>query len=235
MKGQPAWDEAWLATSVIPMSMFAWRGVEAQHAISTMRLVDSLGEQDVLEGLLEQSKPALPSMKLPKHYLLSTPFRYRPEHPSRFRAAGSLGVWYGSEDLIAACAEVAYWRHRFIMDSDSLADDELLTEHTFFQARVSGAAVNLLAQPWVAANHLWTHPTDYSATQGLAALARDRGVQWICYGSVRAPGHRCAAVLHPDGLVDLVAHGTTQQTWHCRTTRKMVMFAHGGDRHEWQF
>lgn len=65
--------------------MLAWRGVEAQHVASTMRLVDDPDEQLMLEQILEVSKPPKPAMKVPKHYLLATPFRYRPQHPSRFR------------------------------------------------------------------------------------------------------------------------------------------------------
>ena len=229
-----AWDTAWFEGGVAHKVMLAWRGVEAQHVISTMRLVDSLEEQEALEQMLEHSKPALPAMKAPKHFLLSTPFRYRPQHPSRFRAAGTLGLWYGAEQLYAACAEVAYWRYRFILDSAGLRDSELLTEHTFFQAEVQGYAVDLLVSPWIAARPAWTHGSDYTATQALAEAARDNGVQWICYESVRAPGHPCAAVLDVEAL-QLVAQGTTQQTWHCKATRTAVMMVHGPDRHVWTF
>jgi len=228
------WTPAWFEKSVAGASMLAWRGVEAQHIVSTMRLVDTADEQDVLEALLERSKPPLPPMKAPKHYLLSTPFRYWPSHPSRFRPAGMLGLWYGAEELYAACAEVAYWRNRFILDSTGLLKTELLTEHTFFQAKVEGTAIDLTSPPWNAAKPAWTHGSDYSATHAVAEAARDRGVQWICYESVRAPGHRCAAVLDVESL-EMVANGTTQQTWHCKATRESVMMVHETDRHVWAF
>jgi len=228
------WDRAWFERGIAPKEMHAWRGVEAQHVVSTMRLVDTTDEQAVLEQLLEGSKPAPPSMKARKHFLLYTPFRYRPQHPSRFRAAGTLGLWYGAEDLYAACAEVAYWRHRFILDSAGLASAELLTEHTFFQATVSGAAIDLTAAPWVAARAVWTHASDYTGTQALADAARERQVQWICYESVRAPEHHCAAVLDVEAL-EMVDQGTTQQTWHCKASRHAVMMAHGTDRFDWSF
>lgn len=231
-KGQ--WNSTWFDAGIAGMSMLAWRGVEAQHIVSTMRLVDTADEQGVLETLLERSKPPLPPMKAPKHYLLSTPFRYRPPHPSRFRPAGTLGLWYGAEELYAACAEVAYWRHRFILDSTALLKTELLTEHTFFQAKVEGTAIDLISPPWNAAKPAWTHGSDYSATHAVAEAARDRGVQWICYESVRAPGHRCAAVLDVESL-EMVANGTTQQTWHCKATRESVMMVHETDRHVWVF
>jgi len=47
-----------------------WRGVEAQHVVSTMRLADNSGEQRVLEELLEASKPALPATAAGRHYLV---------------------------------------------------------------------------------------------------------------------------------------------------------------------
>ena len=135
------WSVSWFDSGVLQKTMLAWRGVEAQHVVSTMRLVDDADEQLMLEHLLEVSKPPLPAMTVPKHYLLATPFRYRPQHPSRFRRAGTLGLWYGAESLHAACAEVAYWRYRFIMDSVPLLNTDLLTEHTFFQAKVEGRTV----------------------------------------------------------------------------------------------
>ncbi len=231
---RPVWDEAWFGRGVASLSMQAWRGVEAQHVVSTMRLVDTAAEQEALEQLLESSKPAPPATKAVKHYLLFTPFRYRPQHGSRFRAAGTLGIWYGAEDLYAACAEVAYWRYRFILDSEGLLDDELLTEHTFFQAKVRGRAINLMKSPWVEARSHWTHGSDYSATQALAESARDHAVQWVCYESARAPGHRCAAVLDVEAL-EMVAQGTVQQTWHCKASRRSVMLVHETDTYVWSF
>lgn len=215
------------------MTMGVWRGVEAQHVVSTMRLVDTAEEQDVLEQLLELSKPLLPPMKSPKHYLLSTPFRYRPQHQSRFRRAGTLGVWYGAKELYAACAEVAYWRHRFILDSVALLHTDLLTEHTFFQAEVKGKAVDLMSPPWVESRAAWTHGSDYAQTQAVADAAKDVGVQWICYESVRAPGNLCAAVLDVEALEMLPR--VAQQTWHCKATRQTVTMVHQTERHDWAF
>ena len=54
-------DLAWFDGAVAPRRMLAWRGVEAQHVVSTMRLVDTPAEQDLLEQLLEGSKPPVPA------------------------------------------------------------------------------------------------------------------------------------------------------------------------------
>ena len=67
-----------------------WRAVEAQHRVATLRLVDDQAEQAVLEQLLEASKPPLPPHADRLHFLLSTPFRYLPPWPSRFRWAAAM-------------------------------------------------------------------------------------------------------------------------------------------------
>jgi hypothetical protein len=233
MTEQP-WQDEWLLQSVATQTMLAWRGVEAQHVVSTMRLADTVDEQFELEKILEQSKPPMPVAMTPKHYLLATPFRYRPHHPSRFRRASSLGVWYGAQTLKAACAEVAYWRWRFIMDSEPLLSSELLTEHTFFQTRVTGIAIDLTQPPWLAARPSWVHASDYSATQALADEARDKAIEWIRYESVREPKNQCAAVLDVNAL-EMVAGGDTSQSWHCKTTRQAVTMARAADRFSWDF
>lgn len=229
-----AWKPAWFENGVSPRSMRAWRGVEAQHVVSTLRLVDTVDEQALLEDLLERSKPPLPPSRSPRHYLLTTPFRYRPHHGSRFRRVGALGVWYGAETLEAACAEVAYWRHRFIADTTAYEDADLLTEHTLFQAQVRGRALDLMASPWRAARATWTHGSDYRQTQALAEAARERGVQWIRYESARAPGHRCAAVLDVEALSQGDALAPAQ-TWHCKASREGVMMVRGTQRHHWTY
>ena len=156
-----AWKPAWFDKGVRIRGGALWRGVEAQHVVATMRLADSLGEQRVLEELLEASKPPLPPEARGRHYLVFTPFRYRSPVPSRFRRASGPGVWYGAEEISTACAEVAYWKWRFLMDSDALAGEALHTEHTFFQAKVRGRCADLTASPWKAAVRVWRHGTDY--------------------------------------------------------------------------
>lgn len=68
----------WLAGTE-PQQRELWRGVEAQHRVATMKLADSLQEQE----LLEDSKPPLPPEARGCHHLLFTPFRYTSPWPSR--------------------------------------------------------------------------------------------------------------------------------------------------------
>ena len=153
-------------------------------------LLEKLADFDdkLLEQLLEGSKPALPPAARPLHYLLATPFRYRPPHASRFRAPHSPGQWYGAQTLYAACAEVAYWRHRFILDSAGLAGRELLTEHTFFQGAIQGLAIDLTQPPWDQAQALWTHDSDYRAPQAVASFKRMSAVPFGLSAILRTTG-----------------------------------------------
>src|SRR5438105_12730834 len=95
----PIWTPAALSSERRALSGTCWRVVEAQHKVSTLKLVDTLAEQALLEGLIELSKPPVPPECRHLHYLLTTPFRYGSTYPrgSRFRRAGMTpGVYYAS-------------------------------------------------------------------------------------------------------------------------------------------
>jgi hypothetical protein len=174
-----------------------WRAVEAQHIASTLRLVANLEEQWVLERVLDQTKPAVPNEAAGLHYLLATPFRYASPIGSRFRAPADSGVWYGAEKERTACAELGFWRWRFLMDSPAL---EALgpSPQTVFRAGMAGKLIDLTEAPFKRARAEWTDPRDYSACQRFARLAREAGVDAIRYESVRDPEHAAAvAVLNP--------------------------------------
>ena len=152
-----------LATHAAQVSLDLWRAVEAQHRVATMLLVDTLDEQALLESLLDASKPALPESMPRLHWLLFTPFRYPPlPSGSRFRGPAEPGVFYGAEERRAACAELGYWRWRFLMDSPAL---EAIgpTAQTLFRTPVAGAGIDLRRPPFDARRAAWTDPADYAA------------------------------------------------------------------------
>src|SRR4029077_1822101 len=91
------WTRAALSSSARPLSGICWRVVEAQHHVSTLKLVDTLDEQQQLEALIEDTKPPVPPECRHLHYLLSTPFRYGSAYPhgSRFPPPGmTAGIHY---------------------------------------------------------------------------------------------------------------------------------------------
>jgi hypothetical protein len=192
-----------------------------------MRPVDTEAEQEVLERLIERSKPPVTEEARHLDYLLNTPFRYVSPHPSRFRPEGQPGVWYGAERIETACAEVGYWRWRFLMESDGLRDQRVVVEFTLFEARVEGRALDLTMKPWAGAATLWANPQDYSACHELAHDARVRSIQWIRYLSVRDPAHApCGAVF--DALALSLPRPTSRQTWAARVQHDRVVFSHEG-------
>jgi hypothetical protein len=174
-----------------------WRAVEAQHIASTLRLVANVDEQLVLERLLDRSKPAVPSAAADLHYLLATPFRYTSPIGSRFRAPADPGVWYGAEKERTACAELGFWRWRFLMDTSGL-DSLGPSPQTVFRAAIEARMVDLTEAPFKRARAQWTDPRDYTAAQHFAQIARKANVDAIRYESVRDPHHASAvAVLRP--------------------------------------
>ncbi len=103
-------------------------------------------------------------------------------------------------------------------------DGAVVTEHTFYQASVSGRSIDLMGPPWVEFAHLWKHPSDYSATHKLAEAAANAAIQWIQYESARAPCCALAAVLTPDALIaDDAALERSRQEWICKATHDAVM------------
>ncbi len=218
------WTPRALASEARPYARSLWRVVEAQHTASTMRLADSLDEQLTLEATLEESKPALPAAVVKLHYLLATPFRYRPQLGSRFRAAFEPGVWYGAEALRTALAEKSYWRLRFLLDSPGTPELRPVP-HTAFRATVrTDAALDLTVAPLTRERSVWTERASYAGTQALAAHARLGRIAVIRYESVRDPQHgACAAVLDPAAFGRGRPRGL--ETWFIAAGRERVRCA----------
>lgn len=194
------WTPTALASEARPWRGAGWRAVEAQHRVASLQLAGgSLADQALLEDILDATKPASPPATRGLHFLLATPFRYRPDTSgSRFRAAFDPGVFYGAEDRATACAEAGYWRLRFWRDSAGLRGRAGVVEMTLFQFRGATAlGLDLTRPPLARDAAAWTDPVDYGATQALASAARAGGVEALRYGSVRLPGGHCLAVLTP--------------------------------------
>ena len=98
------WTPPALSSEATAWRGVVWRMVESQHIAATMKLVDDRAEQDLLESLLETSKPpAADTDRL--DYLLATPLRYDPQRGgSRFRGETDPGVFYGAESMRTAGA-----------------------------------------------------------------------------------------------------------------------------------
>lgn len=210
--------------------------MEAQHAVATRALVDSLAEQELLEMLLEQSKPPLPAAAAGLDYLLYTPFRYPTALPrgSRFRRGDDPGAWYGAEAVRTCCAELGFWRWRFVCDSAALERLDGVA-HTVFQALARGAGIDLRRPPFDREAAAWGDPEDYTACQALARSAREAQLALVRYASVRDPEHGgCAAVLQLQAFAG--TGGVRQrQSWFLTVDRRRASWVRSGARAGYEF
>lgn len=185
------WTHAALSSERRRMSGVCWRMVEAQHRVSTMKLVDTLAEQSALESLVDATKPPLPPECRHLHYLQSTPFRYGSPYPSgsRFRRAGlTPGVFYASKVPATAVAEMAFHRLLFFADSPATPWPVDAGDYTAFSVRFrTSTGLDLMTAPFDAERARWTHPTDYAPCQSLADQARRADVDVLRYASARDP------------------------------------------------
>lgn len=218
------WTPRAVASKAHPFEGDAWRAVEAQHVVSTRALVDSLDEQALLESLLEESKPRVPKEAARLHYLLATPFRYPPsEYGSRFRAPFQPGVFYGSDEIRTACAELGFWRWRFLLDSPALELIESQPQTVFRSGISAERSIDLRSSPFSKDRKTWKHATNYSGCQRFADVARDSGIQVILYESVRDPDKgRCIALLTPRCFTENKPREL--QTWSLTVTRERVVW-----------
>ncbi len=185
------WTRAALSSSSRPRSGICWRVVEAQHHVSTLKLVDTLDEREQLETLIEGTKPLVPSECRHLHYLLSTPFRYGAVSPtgSRLRRAGMTeGVFYAAETPETAVAETTFHRLLFFAESPDTPWPTNPGEYTAFAAEYrTKKAIDLTRGRFKAQSAAWSHPTDYRQCQALADIARMAAIEVIRYRSVRDP------------------------------------------------
>ena len=218
------WTRCAGASEIRPLRLAPWRVVEAQHQVSTRKLVDTAEEQALLEDLIEQVKPRdVTAGRV--HYLLATPFRYPPlRHGSRFGAPREPGLWYGSEARATAFAEVAYYR--FVFLEGTRADLEpVTTQLTAFRVNAhSRHGVDLVSPPFAAHRRTIASRTRYTETQALGRAMRDAGVELFRYPSARDPGLGVNV-----GAFTPAVFGRSKprdlQTWHCTATRHAVELA----------
>ncbi len=224
------WTPAELSSKAQNLSVKVWRMVEAQHLVSTSKIVNTKVEQELLEDILEEYKPPIPKEATDLHYLLFSPFRYEPRQPtgSRFRAVSEPGVFYAAETVRTAAAEVGYWRWRFLQDTSGL---ERLQPCAFtsFKVPIKASCIDLREPPFADDSSYWLHPTDYSATQALGRVARDASIGAIIYQSVRDPQkHFCSAILTPQAFA-AKKPDSAYQTWSLTISTEEAIWMRQGE------
>jgi len=181
------------------------RLVENQEQKVTVGLVDSFAEHEVLESLLDDSKP-----RFDRHqgiqkldYLLRTPWRYPPlQWGSRFGRNFEPSLFYGSLTSRALFAEAAYYRLVFLEGMQTPFKDRVISQFTVFEARYqTDTGFDLGKRPFTKHELVLRHKSRYRPCQNLGTELRDRGIEAIAYLSARTEGdERNIALLTPSAL-----------------------------------
>jgi hypothetical protein len=210
------WTPPALASEARPWAGDLWRVVESQSQVATLKVVDTLDEQAVLEAELEGGKPVVPAACAHLDYLLATPFRYAPyPRGSRFRRARQPeGCFYAAERVETAVAEAAFYLLLFFLDAPGAKRPDNPLERTAFRVpAATERGLDLAAPPLDRDAAAWAHPTDYGPCQALADAARAAGAEALRYRSVRDPaGGANLALLSPSAFRQ--ARPTAFETWH---------------------
>ena len=218
------WTPAALASEARPYAGEVWRVVETQYKAATMAITDTLEEQEILERILDRSKPKFPPDCAGLDYLLATPFRYWPyPYGSRFRRADQPdGAFYAAEHVETAVAETSFYSLLFFAESPEATLPARPVEHTAFSVPCRTAKhIDLTKRPLVKDRAVWTHPTNYAPCHDLADSARDAAVAAIRYESVRDPERRAnIAILSPKAFA--AKRPKALQTWRVFIRRHAV-------------
>lgn len=202
---------------------------ESQSQVATRSLVDDLGEQALLEALLENAKPPQDRRVAGLHYVLASPFRYPPlRHGSRFGTRLEPSLFYGALNERTVLAEAAYYRLVFFHGmAEPPPGGELESQHTLFGVGYgTRLGLRLQTPPWADHAASVASPVDYAVGQRLGAAMRAAGVEAFEYLSARdQAGGINVALFVPSALA--AAAPDFQQTWLCQTRADHVGFSGG--------
>lgn len=220
------WTKCGGVKNLIPVNSSPWRVVESQSVLSARNLVDTREEHDLLEEMLESSKPVIEKKT---DFLIFTPFRYPPlKYGSRFGGTFEPSLWYGSLDPETALAEIAYYRILFLHHTEAdLGYINIML--TAYQARIkTQKCVDLCAEPFADYAHLISSKCDYSHSQKLGTTMRNSGVEVFIYYSARAlkQGKNIAAFTPNVFAKKNNRYSFNFQTWQCSAGKHSVEFVH---------
>lgn len=199
------WRRAVARTRAVPLVGTLSRLVENQAQKVTLKLVDNLDEHDVLEQILDASKPRPAAYEQLKglDYLLRTPWRYPPlPWGSRFGRRHEPSLFYGALGTEALFAEAAYYRLLFIAGMEAPFPGRVISQFTVFEATYQGQqGYDLSAAPFLRHEKALRDPANYRACQALGSVLREKDADVILYLSARAQGRqRNVALFTPQAL-----------------------------------
>lgn len=225
------WDACLALAPPRSLSGILLRLVESQEQVATSRLVGSLERQEVLEELLERTKPRTRPGAERLHYLLATPFRYPPlPWGSRFGSRAEPSLFYGAHDTTTLLWEAAYYRLLFWHGMVVPPARKLASQHTLFAASYrTERGLCLQDEPFAAHRAVLSAPADYRASQALGGAMRRAGIEAFEYQSARDPeGGLNVALFTP--LAFALPAPLRQEAWLGEVDAERVRFraVHGG-------
>lgn len=202
-----------------------FRVVESQSTLYSRNLVDTPEEHEILEKMLEASKP---KVDIEKHYLISTPFRYPPlKYGSRFGSRFEKSLWYGSLDIETALSEVAYYRLQFL--NDTQADLGFINVSlTSFNVKIkTNKGVDLCSPPFNKYEDTISSKTDYTDSQAIGADMREAGIEAFVFRSARSKvkGKNIAAYTQAVFQKKGGNYIFNTETWSCIANKFSVVFS----------
>lgn len=202
-----------------------WRIVEAQHISSSRDLVESREDHDLLEELLENSKPPIENNK---HYLIVTPFRYPPlKYGSRFGNTYEFSLWYGSISLQTAFAEVAFYRLKFFTDTSANLD-YIEIPMTAFKAYIKTKnGIDLTKPPFKKYQDKISDKTSHEYSQQLGTEMREANIEAFIYTSARDKrlGENVAAFNADVFKMNKKQYISNMQNWRCMANKNVIEFS----------
>jgi hypothetical protein len=201
-----------------------WRVVEAQHISSSRDLVDSIEEHIILEDLLESSKP---DVNQDSHYLIFTPFRYPPlEYGSRFGKIHEPSIWYGALNINTAFSEVAYYRLKFLADTEANLGYIDIPLTAFSSYLETNKGIDLTIKPFNEFKDDISNKQSYIYSQQLGVIMRDASVKSFIYYSARDKnnGKNIAAFTADVFIKKNASYIKDNQSWRCLASKNTIEF-----------
>ncbi len=197
----------------------AWRVVESQEDAATLGIVDSLAEQDLLETMLDNAKPAYRVGTEQMHYLLKTAFRYPPlKFGSRFGTQLMPSYFYASEQFETALCETSYYRFLFLEHMQSAYLAPIRSEYSLFRVTIgSNSCLDLTSAKYKKIQTELIDPQSftYSHKVGQWAMDRKTPVEIIRFYSARKAKAKNVAIAEPKAIRS--KQPRELRTWLCLT------------------
>lgn len=202
------------------------RMVETQETAATLNIVDSMEEQNLLEGLLDTIKPPYRVGTEHMHYLLKTAFRYPPlKHGSRFGDRTMPSYFYASESSQTVLAETAYYRFVFLSDMKTQYQDTIDSEHSLFNVSIkSSQCLDLCKDKYKPIQSQLQDSRNYTYCQQVGQWAiSQKKTDVIRFYSARHLGHANVAIAEPKAIISKSPNSI--QSWLCRTSIGRISFS----------